>query len=177
VPLGRIAVAGSPSSTHDGTMRRVKMLRARSRVFGSALVAVTLPVLVVAGCTTSISGEPTPRPGAASVQGSPSPPPASPSAAPRPASGFCRVRVSSGGSSINSSGTSARSTTVNGHTTFSCGSSPDIAIAAVEDAGVTFTADGATVTIAPGSNATVGTAVIEVMRAGGGTAEFQVTPG
>ncbi|GAA1228597.1 hypothetical protein GCM10009608_75710 [Pseudonocardia alaniniphila] len=66
---------------------------------------------------------------------------------------------------------------MNGHTTFSCGSSPVIAVEAVEDAGVTFTADGATVTIAPGSSATVGTAVIEVMRAGDGTAEFQVTPG
>jgi hypothetical protein len=158
-------------------MRRVKMLLVRLRVFGSLLVAVTLPVLVVAGCTTSVSGEPTPRPGAPSGQASPSPPRASPSATSRPASGFCRVRVTSGGSSINSSGTSARSTTVNGHTTFSCGSSPVIAIAAVEDAGVTFTADGATVTIAPGSDGTVGTAVIEVVRAGRGTAEFQVTPG
>ncbi|MCH6170503.1 hypothetical protein [Pseudonocardia alaniniphila] len=154
----------------------MKLLRTRQRVLGSVLVAVTLPMLVVAGCTTSIAGEPTSRPGA-SGQAAPSPQSASPSVVPRASSGFCRLRVTPGGTSISSSGTSSRSSTVNGHTTFSCGSSPVIAVEAVEDAGVTFTADGATVTIAPGSSATVGTAVIEVMRAGDGTAEFQVTPG
>jgi hypothetical protein len=158
-------------------MRLVKILLAPVRVLGSAVVAVTLPALLVAGCTTSVSGEPTPRPGAPSGQVTPSPQRASPSAAPRPASGFCRVRVTPGGSSINSSGTSARSTTVNGHTTFSCGSSPVMAIAAVEASGITFTADGATVTIAPGSDGAVGTAQIRVQSSDAGTAEFQVTPG
>jgi hypothetical protein len=173
---GRSSHRARQATRINGTIRIVKLLRTRLRVLGSVLVAVTLPTLVVAGCTTSIAGEATSSPGA-SGQAAPSPQRAAPSAAPRASSGFCRVRVTSGGTSINSSGTSARSSTVNGHTTLSCGSSPLIAIAAVEDSGVTFTADGATVTIAPGSNATVGTAVIEVVRAGGGSAEFQVTPG
>ena len=78
--------------------------------------------------------------------------------------------------SISSSGASSSAWTINGQTSFSCGDGPRVTIAAIDDAGVTFTSDGATVTIAPGATGRAGGYVIGVTRVADGTAEFHVLP-
>jgi hypothetical protein len=52
-----------------------------------------------------------------------------------------------------------------------------IAIESIAASGVTFSADGATVTVAPGASDTVGAYRISVSRADADGAEFQVEPG
>ncbi|GAA0923262.1 hypothetical protein [Pseudonocardia zijingensis] len=86
------------------------------------------------------------------------------------------MRVSSNGS-IVSSGAGGRTITTNGRTSFSCGRGPLIAIESMDSSGVTFSADGGDpVTVAPGTEGTVGVYRIEVSRADRSGAEFQVQP-
>ena len=146
-------------------MPTVKILPALPRL----LAGVAVAALLTSACATSVPGEPTPQPDRPSTQAAPS--------APRPpgAAGSCRVTASSSGS-ISSSGAGGRTVTVNGRTSFSCGSGPLIAIEAIDSSGVTFSAEGAAVAVAPGSAATVGAYRISVTRAEAGTAEFEVEP-
>jgi hypothetical protein len=142
------------------------------------LTAAVLAALLTAGCSATVPGEPTPqqptvqRPPGAPPLGPPTPQPPQP---PQPSAGGCQVTATSTGS-ISSSGAGGRTATINGQTSFSCGGGPMLTIAEIEDAGVTFVADGAAVTIAPGSTGQAGGYVIGVSRVAGGTAEFQVQP-
>lgn len=149
------------------------MPRVKIRTAPRLLVAALLAALV-AGCSATVPGQAAPQP--SSAREAPSRPlaPATPGA-PQQA-GACQVTATSTGS-INSSGAGGRTATVNGQTSFSCGAGPMLTIAAIEDAGVTFAADGATVTIAPGSMGRAGGYAIAVARVAGGTAEFEVQPG
>jgi hypothetical protein len=135
------------------------------------LVGIAAVALLTAGCASSVPGEASPEPGRPSAQSTPSP-----SGPPGRAGGTCQVRVSANGS-ISSSGAGGRTVTTNGRTSFSCGRGPLIAIESIAASGVTFSADGATVTVAPGASDTVGAYRISVSRADADGAEFQVEPG
>ncbi|MHA6625818.1 hypothetical protein ACU61A_10340 [Pseudonocardia sichuanensis] len=132
------------------------------------LAGVAAAALLTSACSTTVPGEPTP--GAASPSGQAAPAPDS-----GPSASGCEVRASSSGS-ISSSGAGGRTVTTNGRTSFSCGSGPLIAIEAIDGSGVTFSADGATATVAPGSAAAVGPYRITVGSVDGGAAEFEVEP-
>jgi hypothetical protein len=154
-------------------MPAVKILRTQSRTAAARLlVGVASVVLVTAGCSSSVSGEASPasddRPSAGA---SPSPSRSSS----RPSAGTCQIKVSSNGS-IVSRGAGGRTVTTNGRTSFSCGRGPMIAIESIDSSGVTFSADGATVPVAPGATGTVGAYRISVSTADAGGAEFQVEP-
>lgn len=138
------------------------------------LLAVTglVPALLVAGCSTDIAGEPAPRASRPSAQVAPTAPGPRPQ---RPPSGGCRVTATSDGS-ISSSGSGGRTETTNGRTAFSCGSGPLIVIESIEDDRVTFSSDGASVSLAPGGEGVVGAYRITVTDIDGGAARFQVTP-
>jgi hypothetical protein len=146
----------------DGTMPTVKIFSALPRVLAGVAVALA------AGCATSVPGEAAPRSDPPSSQAAPSPGPGN-------SGSGCQVRVSSGGS-ISSSGAGGRTVTTNGRTSFSCADGPLIGIDAFDTSGVTFSADGRSATVAPGSSATVGAYRISVTRADAVTAEFQVEP-
>jgi hypothetical protein len=155
-------------------MPAVKILRTQSRTAAARLlVAVASATLLTAGCSSSVSGEASPasddRPGASA---SPSPSRSSG----RPAAGTCQIKVSTNGS-IVSRGAGGRTITTNGRTSFSCGrQGPLIAIESIDASGVTFSADGAPVTVAPGATETVGAYRISVGTADASGAEFQVEP-
>jgi hypothetical protein len=86
------------------------------------------------------------------------------------------MTISSSGS-VSSSGAGGRVVTVNGDTSFSCGrGGPLIAISSIEASGVTFAVDNAPVTVAAGTEATVGPYRIQVIRVDGESAQFDVTP-
>ena len=142
-----------------------KILPASSRL----LACVAVAALLTSACATSVPGAPAPQPDRPSAQAAP-PGPRPPGS---PAS--CRVTASSTGS-ISSSGAGGRTVTVNGRTSFSCGSGALVAIDAIDASGVTFSADGAAVSVAAGSAATVGAYRISVTRVEAGTAEFEVEP-
>jgi hypothetical protein len=151
-----------------------KIMGTRSRTAPARLlVGAAAVALLTAGCSSSVSGEASPasddRP---TAQAAPSP-----SRSPgRSGGGTCQIKVSSNGS-IVSSGAGGRTITTNGRTSFSCGrGGPLIAIESIDASGVTFSADGAPVTVAPGASETVGAYRISVSRADGGGAEFQVEP-
>jgi hypothetical protein len=151
-----------------GTMPIVRFRHLRLPLgFASALAA-----LVTAACATSVPGAPSPAEPTA-AQAAPS---ASATRPADPPEGGCRVTASSTGS-ISSSGAGGRTMTINGETSFSCGSGPLIGIGAIDDSGVTFSVDGAPVSVAPGAEGAVGAYRIRVSRADGGSAEFDVTPG
>jgi hypothetical protein len=154
-------------------MPPVKILRTQSRTAAARLlVGVASVALLTAGCSSSVPGEASPASeDRASTSASPSPPRSSG----RPAAGTCQIKVSSNGS-IVSRGAGGRTITTNGRTSFSCGRGPLIAIESIDASGVTFTADGAPVTVAPGASETVGAYRISVSTADGGGAEFQVEP-
>jgi hypothetical protein len=154
-------------------MPAVKILRTQSRTAAARiLVGVASVALLTAGCSSSVSGEASPasddRPGASA-----SSPPSRSSG--RPAAGTCQIKVSPNGS-IVSRGAGGRTITTNGRTSFSCGRGPLIAIESIDSSGVTFSADGATVPVAPGATETVGAYRISVSAADAGGAEFQVEP-
>jgi hypothetical protein len=154
-------------------MPAVKILRTQSRSAAvRLLVGVATVALWTSGCSSSVPGEASPasddRPGASA---SPSPSRSSG----RPAAGTCQIKVSSNGS-IVSRGAGGRTITTNGRTSFSCGKGPLIAIESIDSSGVTFSADGATVPVAPGAAETVGAYRITVNSADSGGAEFQVEP-
>jgi hypothetical protein len=155
-------------------MPSVKILYTPSRtVAARLLVAVASVVLLTAGCSSSVPGEASPaadaRPDATA---SPSPSRSSG----RPAAGTCQIKVSTNGS-IVSRGAGGRTITTNGRTSFSCGrQGPMIAIESIDASGVTFSADGAPVTVAPGATETVGAYRISVSTADASGAEFQVEP-
>jgi hypothetical protein len=76
-----------------------------------------------------------------------------------------------------SRGAGGRTITNNGRTSFSCGrGGPLIAIEKIDSSGVTFSADGAPVLVAPGAAETVGAYRISVSTADSAGAEFQVEP-
>jgi hypothetical protein len=134
-------------------------------------LAGAFAALVTAACAASVPGAPSPAAPSA-TQAAPSASAVRPG---RPPQGGCRVTVSSTGS-ISSSGAGGRTMTINGETSFSCGSGPLIGINAIDDSGVTFSADGAPVTVAAGSEGVVSSYRIGVTRTAGGSAEFDVTP-
>lgn len=156
----------------SGTMRAVKISRAWSRTaLPRLLVGVAAVALVTSGCASSVSGEASPEPARPSAEAAPP----SPSRSPGRSNGTCQVKVSSNGS-ISSSGAGGRTITTNGRTSFSCGRGPLIAIESIADNGVTFSADGEVVTVAPGASAPVGAYLVSVSSSDGGSAEFQVEP-
>ncbi|WP_170231205.1 hypothetical protein [Pseudonocardia kunmingensis] len=132
------------------------------------LAGVAAAALLTSACSTTVPGEPTPGAASPSAQAAPAPDSG-------PSASGCEVRASSSGS-ISSSGAGGRTVTTNGRTSFSCGSGPLIAIEAIDGSGVTFSADGATATVAPGSAAAVGPYRITVGSVDGGAAEFEVEP-
>jgi hypothetical protein len=134
-------------------------------------LACAFAALVTAACAASVTGAPSPAAPSA-TQAAPS---ASATRPGRPPEGGCRVTVSSTGS-ISSSGAGGRTMTINGETSFSCGSGPLIGISAIDDSGVTFSVDGVPATVAPGAEGAVGAYRIRVTRSAGGSAEFDVTP-
>jgi hypothetical protein len=146
--------------------------RSRSAV-ARLLVGVTSVVLLGAGCSANVTGEASPASGdRPSASTSPSPSRSSG----RPAAGTCQLKVSTNGS-IVSRGAGGRTITTNGRTSFSCGrQGPLIAIESIDSSGVTFTADGPPITVAPGATETVGAYRISVSTADAGGAEFQVEP-
>jgi hypothetical protein len=127
--------------------------------------------LVTAACATSVPGAPSPAE-PSTGQAAPS---ASATRPARPPEGGCRVIAGSTGS-ISSSGAGGRTMTINGETSFSCGSGPLIGLSAIDESGVTFSVDGAPVTVAPGAEGVVGAYRIRVSRADSGSAEFDVAP-
>jgi hypothetical protein len=147
-------------------MPAVKIFSVRSRL----LVGAALAALLISACATSVPGTATPLAESSSVREAPST-----RSAPSRSSGGCQVTASSSGS-ISSSGAGGRTSTVNGRTSFSCGRGPLIAIEAIDSSGVTFSADGTVVPVAPGASATVGAYRIEVVRADADSAQFQVEP-
>jgi hypothetical protein len=147
-------------------MPAVKIFSALPRL----LVGVALTALLTSACSTSVPGGATPQSEAPSTQAAP-PTGSRSSGSP----GSCQVTASSSGS-ISSSGAGGRTVTTNGRTSFSCGSGPLIAIEAIDASGVTFSADGAVVPVAPGAAATVGAYRITVASADGDSARFQVEP-
>jgi hypothetical protein len=155
-------------------MPGVKILRTQSRTAAiRLLVGAASVALLTAGCSSSVTGEPSPasddRPSAGA---SPSPSRSSS----RPSAGTCQIKVSSNGS-IVSRGAGGRTITTNGRTSFSCGrQGPLIAIESIDSSGVTFSADGPPITVAPGATETVGAYRISVSTADAGGAEFQVEP-
>jgi hypothetical protein len=155
-------------------MPAVKILRAQSLTTAARLlVGVAVVALMTAGCSSSVSGEPSP---ASDDQPSVGALPSPSRSSGRPAAGTCQLKVSTNGS-IVSRGAGGRTVTKNGRTSFSCGKQgPMIAIESIDASGVTFSADGATVTVAPGASETVGAYRISVSRSDGGGAEFQVEP-
>jgi hypothetical protein len=149
-------------------MPAVKISRAQWR---PALVGIAAVALLTSGCASSVSGQASPEPdGPPSAQAAPSP-----SRSPGRSNGTCQLRASANGV-ISGSGASIRTRTTNGRTSFSCGRGPLIAIESMAADGVTFSADGATVTVAPGASETVGAYRVSVSRADAGSAEFQVEP-
>lgn len=155
-------------------MPSVKILYTRSRtVAARLLVAVASVALLTAGCSSSVTGEASPASDARS-DASASPSPSRSSG--RPAAGTCQIKVSTNGS-IVSRGAGGRTITTNGRTSFSCGrQGPMIAIESIDASGVTFSADGSPVTVAPGATETVGAYRISVSTADASGAEFQVEP-
>jgi hypothetical protein len=153
-------------------MPGVKILRTQSRTAAARiLVGVASVALLTAGCSSSVSGEASPA--SDDRAGASSSPPSRSSG--RPAAGTCQIKVSPNGS-IVSRGAGGRTITTNGRTSFSCGRGPLIAIESIDASGVTFSADGATVPVAPGATETVGAYRISVSAADAGGAEFQVEP-
>lgn len=154
-------------------MPAVEILRTKSRTAAARwLVGAAAVALVTAGCSSSVSGEASPASDDQPSVGAS----ASPSrSSDRPAAGTCQIKVSSNGS-IVSRGAGGRTITTNGRTSFTCGRGPLIAIESIAAAGVTFSADGASVLVAPGATETVGAYRISVSTADGGSAEFQVEP-
>ena len=153
-------------------MPAVKILRSRAWTAPTRLlVGVAALAMLTAGCSSSIPGEAAPasddRPSAQAEQ--------SPSRQPSRSRGSCQMRVSSNGS-IVSNGSGSRVVTRNGRTSLSCGSGPMIAIESMAAEGVTFSTDGASVTVAPGATETVGPYRISVSEADASGAEFQVEP-
>jgi hypothetical protein len=137
------------------------------------VVGVASVALLGAGCSANVAGEASPasgdRPGASA-------PPSPSRSSDRPAAGTCQLKVSTNGS-IVSRGAGGRTVTTNGRTSFSCGrQGPMIAIDSIDSSGVTFSADGTPVTVAPGATETVGAYRISVSAADAGGAEFQVEP-
>ncbi|TWF79402.1 hypothetical protein FHX44_115335 [Pseudonocardia hierapolitana] len=155
-------------------MPSVKILYTQSRSAAARLlVAVASVALLTAGCSSSVTGEASPASDAPSDAGA-SPSPSRSSG--RPAAGTCQIKVSTNGS-IVSRGAGGRTITTNGRTSFSCGrQGPMIAIESIDASGVTFSADGAPVTVAPGATETVGAYRISVSTADASGAEFQVEP-
>jgi hypothetical protein len=136
------------------------------------LVGVASVVLLGAGCSANVTGEASPAAGDRPGASAPSPSRESG----RPAAGTCQIKVSTNGS-IVSRGAGGRTITTNGRTSFSCGrQGPLIAIESIDSSGVTFSADGPPVTVAPGATETVGTYRISVSTADAGGAEFEVEP-
>jgi hypothetical protein len=148
-----------------GTMPAVKIFPALPRL----LAGVAAAALLTSACSTTVPGEATSGAAPSSAQAAPGTPRSGPSPS------GCAVRASSSGS-ISSSGAGGRTVTTNGRTSFSCGSGPLIAIESIDGSGVTFSADGATATVPPGSAAAVGPYRITVGSVDGGAAEFQVEP-
>jgi hypothetical protein len=154
-------------------MPAVEILRTQSRNAAvRLLVGAAAVALVTAGCSSSVPGAASPASDDHPSAGA-SPSPSRSSG--RPAAGTCQMKVSSNGS-IVSRGAGGRTITTNGRTSFSCGRGPLIAIESIESSGVTFSADGAPVTVAPGASETVGAYRISVSAADSGGAEFQVEP-
>jgi hypothetical protein len=147
-----------------GTMPAVKIFPALPRL----LAGVAAAALLTSACATTVPGEPAAGAAPPSASGVPAPDTG-------PSASGCQVRASSSGS-ISSSGAGGRTVTTNGRTSFSCGSGPLIAIESIDGSGVTFSADGARATVAPGSVAAVGPYRISVDSVDGGTAEFRVEP-
>jgi hypothetical protein len=134
------------------------------------LVAAAAVALLTAGCSSSVAGEASPASdGRASASTAPS------RSSGRPAAGTCQIKVSTNGS-IVSRGAGGRTITTNGRTSFSCARGPLIAIDSIDASGVTFSADGTPVTVAPGATETVGAYRISVSTADADGAEFQVEP-
>jgi hypothetical protein len=165
-----------PPHAIDGTMPRVKILPALPRpLAGVMLAGVAAAALLTSACSTSVPGEATAQ-SESERSDLPSAQAAPPTSRSSGTSGrSCQVTVSSTGS-ISSSGAGGRTVTVNGRTSFSCGRGPLIAIEEIDDSGVTFSADGAVVAVAPGSTGTVGAYRISVTGVEAGSAEFQVEP-
>lgn len=136
------------------------------------LVAAASVALLTAGCSSSVTGEASPASGdGSSASTAPSPSRSSD----RPAAGTCEIRVSTNGS-IVSRGAGGRTITTNGRTSFSCARGPLIAIDSIDSSGVTFSADGKPVTVAPGATETVAAYRISVSSADAAGAEFTVEP-
>jgi hypothetical protein len=165
-------------------MPSVKILYTPTRtVAARLLVAVASVALLTAGCSSSVPGEASPA-ADARPDASASPSPSRSSG--RPAAGTCQIKVSTNGSIVSRGrdldlarprGAGGRTITTNGRTSFSCGrQGPMIAIESIDASGVTFSADGAPVTVAPGATETVGAYRISVSTADASGAEFQVEP-
>jgi hypothetical protein len=71
---------------------------------------------------------------------------------------------------------SGRASSTNGSISFSCGTGPLVAIAAIGDGEVSFSAEGIETAVAKGSVAAVGPYQISVIDAGADAARFQVVP-
>jgi hypothetical protein len=155
-------------------MPAVKILRKQSRTAAvRVLVGVAAAALLTAGCSSSVPGEASP---ASDDRAGASAPPSPSRSSGRPAAGTCQIKVSTNGS-IVSRGAGGRTITTNGRTSFSCGrQGPLIAIESIDASGVTFSADGAPVTVAPGATETVGEYRISVSSADASGAEFEVEP-
>jgi hypothetical protein len=157
----------------DGTMRGVE-IRALPRLLAAAAFAA-FAAMLTAGCSGGVADEPTPQPPPPVTK--PAPAPSARNTAelsPAVVVARCQVTATSTGS-ISASGSGGGTSTINGRTSFSCGSGPMLGIETVADAGVTFAApDGTTTTVAPGTTVRVGGYTIDVARVAGGTAEFQV---
>ncbi len=132
-----------------------------------ALAAAT----ALAGCSTTVGGSAAPG----SSTGRPAPD-TSAAGSPGTPDGGCRV-VIGGRGNIRISGASNRAVTRNGATSFSCAGGPLLAVDAVAEGAVIFSADGgAPVSIPAGETAAVADYEITVATAQGDEAEFVVAP-
>jgi hypothetical protein len=137
-------------------------------------VALATPAMLVTGCSATVPGSAAPQAGGASAQPSPTSSPVAPSQAPLSPTDGCTVSVSGPGRlSMTGSG---RASSTQGSISFACGTGPLVAITAIGDGGVSFSADGAETAVAKGSIAAVGPYQVSVIDAAGDAARFQVVP-
>lgn len=162
----------------DGSIKGVSLSTALLRPGKVAVLAgaVLVSGLVVAGCSSAVPGVAAPQSGSSSESSTPVPPATSapPSVTQNPPQGGCKVTVGRG--TIVISGGGGRAITSNGNTQFSCRTGPLIAVGAIGDNSVAFSATGSNATITVNSTVSVGPYLITVVSIQNGTATLQVVP-
>ncbi|WP_232662393.1 hypothetical protein [Pseudonocardia sp. TRM90224] len=138
----------------------------RPAVLPAVVTAVlAAAALLVAGCTSSVSGTPETTGGAPATSAQRTTSNAAPGKK-------CTVSVGSG--VISMSGNGGRASTKNGQSSFSCGNGPLIAVGPIDANGVTLTVDSTPVPIAVGSSATVGPYDVSLQSIENGVAKLTV---